>query len=73
MLKQNKELFEKRQELEQKLSLAGKFNYDWHNFDYANYDTLGGNGRPGRGLLSSSDLNLVPYMSVQELVKPYTD
>ena len=73
MLQQNKELFEKRQELEQKLSLAGKYNYDWHNFDYANYDTLGGNGRPGRGLLSSSDLNLVPYMSVQELVKPYTD
>lgn len=73
MLKQNKELFEKRQELEQKLSLAGRYNYDWHNFDYASYDTLGGNGRPGRGLLSGSDLNLVPYMSIQELVKPYTD
>ena len=73
MLKQNKELFEKRQELEQKLSLAGRYNYDWHNFDYASYDTLGGNGRPGRGLLNGSDLNLVPYTSIQELVKPYTD
>lgn len=64
-LEQSRDNLLKRQELEQKLSLAGKWNSDWHRFDYTNYSTK------DDGIFNN--LNLVPYKSVQELVRPYTD
>lgn len=73
MLQQTRDDMLKRQELERKLSLEGKWNRDWHSFDYANYDTLGDATHRGRGLLSSADMNLTPYSSIQEIVRPYTD
>lgn len=72
-LKQQRDNFLKRQQLEQRLAAEGKFFPEWHNFDYANYDTLGDSRHRGMGLLSGSDLNLIPYQSIQEIVRPYTD
>lgn len=62
-LQQSKDAMLQRQELEQKLSLAGKYNPLWHGMDYTNYDT----SRSG----IMNDLNLVPYMSEVDLVEPY--
>lgn len=72
-LKQQRDNFLKRQQLEQRLAAEGRFFPEWHNFDYANYDTLGDSRHRGMGLLSGSDLNLIPYQSIQEIVRPYTD
>lgn len=72
-LKQQRDNFLKRQQLEQKLAAEGRFFPEWHNFDYTNYDTLGDSTHRGMGLLSGSDLNLIPYQSIQEIVRPYTD
>lgn len=64
-LKQSRDQMLQRQKLEQQLSLAGKFNPYWHGMDYANYSTA------KDGIFN--DLNLIPYMSEVELVKPYLD
>ena len=64
-LQQSKDAMLQRQELEQKLSLAGKYNPLWHGMDYTNYDT----SRSG----IMNDLNLIPYKSEVDLVKPYVD
>lgn len=72
-LKQQRDNFLKRQQLEQKLAAEGRFFPEWHNFDYTNYDTIGDSRHRGMGLLSGSDLNLIPYQSIQEIVRPYTD
>ena len=64
-LQQSKDAMLQRQELEQKLSLAGKYNPLWHHMDYTNYDT----SRSG----IMNDLNLIPYKSEVDLVKPYVD
>ena len=64
-LKQSRDAMLQRQKLEQQLSLAGKFNPYWHGMDYTNYST------DNQGVFN--DLNLVPYMSEVELVKPYLD
>lgn len=72
-LKQQRDNFLKRQALEQKLAAEGRFFPEWHNFDYTNYDTLGDATHRGMGLLTGSDLNLIPYQSIQEIVRPYTD
>ncbi len=67
MLKQSKDQMLARQAAEQKLSLAGKYNPLWHGFDYSGYDTL----NPKNGVFQ--DVNLTPYMSEVDLVKPYVD
>lgn len=64
-LQQSRDAMLQRQKLEQQLSLAGKYNPLWHEMDYTNYDTS------ARGIMN--DLNLVPYKSVVDLVKPYVD
>lgn len=64
-LQQSRDAMLQRQELEQKLSLAGKYNPLWHGMDYTNYDT----SRSG----IMNDLNLIPYKSEVDLVKPYVD
>lgn len=64
-LKQSRDQMLQRQKLEQQLSLAGKYNPLWHEIDYTNYST------DKRGVFN--DLNLVPYMSEVDLVKPYLD
>lgn len=64
-LQQSRDQMLQRQKLEQQLSLAGKFNPYWHGMDYANYSTA------KDGIFN--DLNLIPYMSEVELVKPYLD
>lgn len=64
-LQQSRDAMLQRQKLEQQLSLAGKYNPLWHGMDYTNYDTS------ASGIMN--DLNLVPYKSVVDLVKPYVD
>lgn len=64
-LKQSRDAMLQRQKLEQQLSLAGKYNPLWHGMDYTNYST------DNQGVFN--DLNLVPYMSEVDLVKPYLD
>ena len=64
-LKQSRDQMLQRQKLEQQLSLAGKYNPLWHGMDYTNYST------DKQGVFN--DLNLVPYMSEVDLVKPYLD
>lgn len=65
MLEQSRDAMLERQKLEQQLSLEGKYNPLWHAVDYTNYDTL--NTR------IFDDLNLIPYKSEVDLVKPYVD
>lgn len=64
-LQQSRDAMLQRQKLEQQLSLAGKYNPLWHDMDYTNYNTS------ASGIMN--DLNLVPYKSVVDLVKPYVD
>lgn len=64
-LQQSRDAMLQRQKLEQQLSLAGKYNPLWHEMDYTNYDTS------TSGIMN--DLNLIPYKSEVDLVKPYVD
>lgn len=64
-LQQSRDAMLQRQKLEQQLSLAGKYNPLWHGMDYTNYDTS------TSGIMN--DLNLIPYKSEVDLVKPYVD
>lgn len=64
-LQQSRDAMLQRQKLEQQLSLAGKYNPLWHGMDYTNYDTS------SSGIMN--DLNLIPYKSEVDLVKPYVD
>lgn len=64
-LKQSRQGMLSRQEANQKLMLAGKYNPLLHDVDYANYDTL----RSG----IYNDVSPLPYTSVVDMVKPYVD
>lgn len=64
-LMQSRDSMLQRQKLEQQLSLAGKYNPLWHGMDYTNYSTA------NAGIFN--DLNLLPYTSEIDLVKPYVD
>lgn len=64
-LKQSRDQMLQRQKLEQQLSLAGKYNPLWHGMDYANYST------DKQGVFN--DLNLLPYTSELDIVKPFVD
>lgn len=64
-LKQSRDQMLQRQKLEQQLSLAGKYNPLWHGMDYTNYST------DKQGVFN--DLNLLPYISELDIVKPFVD
>lgn len=64
-LKQSRDAMLQRQKLEQQLSLAGKYNPLWHGMDYTNYNT------DKQGVFN--DLNLLPYTSELDIVKPFVD
>lgn len=64
-LKQSRDQMLQRQKLEQQLSLAGKYNPLWHGIDYTNYST------DKQGVFN--DLNLLPYTSELDIVKPFVD
>lgn len=64
-LKQSRDQMLQRQKLEQQLSLAGKYNPLWHGMDYTNYSTN------KSGIFN--DLNLLPYTSELDIVKPFVD
>lgn len=61
-LQQSRDNMLKRQEMNQKLALAGRFNSLWHDVDFANYDTRDG---------IFSDISPLAYKSERELVEPY--
>ena len=61
-LKQNAKDLEKRREIENQLRRDNRYNNQWHDFDYENFDSLAG---------KNVDLDLLPYMSEVELVHPY--
>lgn len=52
-----------RQKLNQQLMLAGRYNPDWHNVDFANYNTA------QKGVYD--DLTPLAYKSVAEIANPY--
>ncbi len=65
-LQQSRDAMVQRQKLNQQLLLNGRYNPEWHDVDFSNYDTLGNNK-------VFDDLNPVPYMSAAELSKQYFD
>ena len=64
-LRQSREGLLQRQEANQKLMLAGRYNPLLHDVDYSNYNTL------ASGIFN--DVSPLPYTSVVEMVKPYVD
>ena len=66
MLEQSRDNMLQRQKNVSELIKDGKYNPLWHDYDFTNYDTLG-----GRGLFK--DTNVLPYTSEIDLVKPYLD
>lgn len=65
-LKSSRDAMLKRQEINQRLMLENRFNFLWHDVDFANYDTLGSKK-------IFDDITPLPYMSVRELVEPYVN
>ena len=63
--RQSREGLLQRQEANQKLMLAGRYNPLLHDVDYSNYNTL------ASGIFN--DVSPLPYTSVVEMVKPYVD
>lgn len=63
-LKQNAANFDEYKKMEQTLMLQGKGNPLWHNKDFSNYSTR------NSGLFDETP---IPYMSINELSKPYMD
>ena len=66
MLISSAEAFKKRDEAIANLIKTNQFNPNWHNLDVSQYDTL------GSGKIFS-DVNPIPYTSINDLVKPYVD
>lgn len=66
MLISSAEAFKKRDEAVANLIKTNQFNPNWHNLDVSQYDTL------GSGKIFS-DVNPIPYTSINDLVKPYVD
>ena len=65
MLRQSADNMRQRQEVIQRLIASGQFNPEWHNMDYANYNTL------QSGIFN--DVSPLPYMSEVDMVKPFVD
>lgn len=66
MLISSAEAYKKRDEAVANLIKTNQFNPNWHNLDVSQYDTL------GSGKIFS-DVNPIPYTSINDLVKPYVD
>lgn len=65
-LQQSAENLRTRQKIDTQLMLQGLYNPEWHYIDYANYNTLGGDG-------IFSNLSPTPYKSEIDLVRPFVD
>lgn len=64
-LEQSRDQMIQRQKNIQELIKDGTFNYDWHNLDMTDYNTL------KDGIFNK--VNVTPFKSTAELVKPYID
>ena len=64
-LEQSKANMDLRNEMNAKLSMAGKYNPFWHDVNFGEYDTL------NNGLFS--DTNVTPYETIQEGASKYYD
>lgn len=63
-LKQSRDAMLAGQEYRQRLAAAGKYNPNWHDVDFSNYDTLGNNA-------IFDDISPLAYTSIQQMVDPY--
>lgn len=69
-LEQSRDQMIAGEEYRQKLALNGKFNWDWHGVEWANYDTLGIKGARA-GVFS--DISPMAYTSIKDLTSKYFD
>ena len=65
MLRQSAENLKQRQKINQQLMLTGKYNPDWHDVDFANYNTL------NSGIYN--DVSPLAYQSIKELTDNYVN
>lgn len=65
MLRQSAENLKQRQKVNQQLMLTGKYNPDWHDVDFANYNTL------TSGIYN--DVSPLAYQSIKELTDNYVN
>lgn len=65
-LKQSAEAFKQRDAAIADLISKGQYNPLWHDLDVSSYDTLGTNQ-------IFDDINVIPYKSEVDLVRPYVD
>lgn len=65
MLRQSAENLKQRQKVNQQLMLIGKYNPDWHDVDFANYNTL------NSGIYN--DVSPLAYQSIKELTDNYVN
>lgn len=65
-LKQSAEAFKQRDVAIANLISKGQYNPLWHDLDVSSYDTLGTNQ-------IFDDVNVIPYKSEVDLVRPYVD
>lgn len=64
-LRQSNEQMKVREQANRQLALNGLYNPEWHNVDFANYDTY------NKGIFS--DTTPIAYQSIVDMVKPYVD
>lgn len=65
MLRQSAENLKQRQKVNQQLMLTGKYNPDWHDVDFANYNTLNSD--------IYNDVSPLAYQSIKELTDNYVN
>lgn len=65
MLRQSADNLRQRQEANQRLMAAGQYNPEWHDMDFANYNTQ------TSGIFN--DVSPLPYQSEVDMVKPFVD
>lgn len=65
MLRQSAANLRARQEANQRLMASGQYNPEWHDMDFANYNTQ------TSGIFN--DISPLPYQSEVDMVKPFVD
>ena len=65
MLRQSADNLRQRQEANQRLMASGQYNPEWHDLDFANYNTQ------TAGIFN--DVSPLPYQSEVDMVKPFVD
>ena len=65
MLRQSADNLRARQEANQRLMASGQYNPEWHDLDFANYNTQ------TSGIFN--DVSPLPYKSEVDMVKPFVD